>query len=149
MIYTIVGYKPNGTDSVMGCVQDRVDSDFLLETFEDANGAAKRYAEMSLEEPYSRYMPHEWEISVLYNGQEEEDFRYNSMNTPIEFQLIDVFKKLCDRFIDEIKNARQEAVIAKKKKEEAQRERQKTIDKKNKERKERKELKRLIEKYNI
>lgn len=110
MIYTIIGYKSNGTDSVMGCVQDRVDSDFDIESFHNSEDAANYYAKLIMEPDYSQYMAHSWEITILFNGQEDQDFHYDADNDyeeiPEHIRLTKNFDKLCNEAITDIEKER-------------------------------------------
>lgn len=107
MIYTIIGYKENATDSVMGCVQDRVDSDFDLETFIDPLAAAKHCAKLIMEPDYSTYLSHAWDITILFNGEPEEDFHCDVDDDYAEItehiQITKDFDKLCDEAVIAIK----------------------------------------------
>jgi len=140
--YTIIGYKPNGVDSVMGCVQDRVDSDFLHETFIDRrDDAAQLYSEMQTAEPYSTYMAHEWEeIIVLFNGLDQDDYGWDigwKNRDPEAEQEVKDFFDLAERKRHVILDNRIAEAERKRKKAEADKKREKTDAAKKKEKAER------------
>jgi len=118
-VYTVIGYKPNGVDSVMGCIQDRVDSDFLFEVFREAETAAEFVASLELAEPYSKYMRHEWEeIIILLDGLPENEFGWNEdwmIRSDEAEDIIRNFNNLKDAAIQSIRD-RREAEAAKEKK---------------------------------
>lgn len=152
--YTIIAYRCNGTDSVMGCVQDRVDSDFDLEVFygEDAlTRAASHHAAFECALPYSKYMTHEWEVYVLFDGMEAEGFRYDWQNDyaeiPEHVKIITAYEEEVAACKEIIKTSRQKAADAAKKKAASVAKRRATLAKKKKEADERAQLKRLQEKY--
>jgi hypothetical protein len=82
----------------MGCVQERVDSDFDIEVFYDAQPAAAYYAKLTMEPDHGPYIAHEWELTVLYDGQPEDYFRYDPANDyaviPDNIELMKQFDQL-------------------------------------------------------
>lgn len=152
LVITIIGYKPNGVDSVMGCVQDRVDSDFMYERFiNDMDSAADLYAKMYTEEPYSEFMNHEWEeIVVLFNGLDRDDYGWDELwenRDPIAVAEVNAFFELTEKKIQEIRDNRIKEAERKKKKAETQKKRKAAYAAKKKEKDELAEYERLKEKY--
>ncbi len=152
MNITIIGYKCNGTDSVMGCVQDRVDSDMEIWGFSGKDAldcAAAKYAEMAEEPPYSRYMSHDWELTILYNGLESDDAMYDGEGEAIEgvHEAIMWMNEKIKDYCDAIKEERQKAADAAKKKAASAAKRRATLAKKKKEAAERAQFEALKAKY--
>lgn len=149
-VYSIIGYKPNEVDSVMGCVQDRVDSDFDFETFTDVNMAAAYVAKLEMELPYSQFIAHSWEITVLFDGQPEDDFRYDPITyeeLPDNLEIIKTFQQLVDGKIQEIKYEREEAKKAERERKLAKEKAQKEKTLKEKEKYEREQYEYLKNKF--
>lgn len=113
VVYTLIAYRCSWTDSVMGCTQDRGDSDLEIETFLDAEAAAKTYAEYEMSPPYSQYVANSWEITTLFNGEEESEFQIDESNDydelPDNIDIVKQFDQLCKSACEKIKEEREAA----------------------------------------
>jgi hypothetical protein len=80
--FTLICYRPNGTDTCRNCVMGRSDSDFELKVFDNPEGAADHWAAKLLEDKSSAREVCSWEITLLIDGrnrgewyEDEEDGR--------------------------------------------------------------------------
>ena len=67
--YTLICYRPNGTDTCRNCVMGRSDSDFELKVFDNAGDAADHWATKLLEDKTSAREVCSWEITLLIDGR--------------------------------------------------------------------------------
>jgi hypothetical protein len=72
LVYTLVGYRPNGTDSCRNCVMGRSDSDFFLNVHTDVERLADEWARRRFNEAQgaSREIC-SYEYTLLINGLDE------------------------------------------------------------------------------
>ena len=152
---TLVGYKDNKEDCIRGCLMGTVDSNFFLESYSNLELAAKDYAKRDMEDPYADYehLHHSWEITVLFDGIEEEHFIYTVNGDYLveavaeREQIINEFRALVEKEKNVIKAAREEEKRKAKAAEKKRKEKAKAEAARKKEAKERAELERLKQKY--
>jgi hypothetical protein len=64
--YTIIGYRPDGSNSCRGCVMDRWGSEFNMEHTTDRDTAIQHIAELAYANIDTE--TDEWEINLLFDG---------------------------------------------------------------------------------
>jgi hypothetical protein len=88
--YTLIAYKPNGSDCCRGCVMSRWNSDFELCTFEyivDLENELFRFHKLTDETEGS------YELTILVNGIEESYLRDEELITDIDFCRSKAYKR--------------------------------------------------------
>lgn len=122
IVFTILAYRPSWTDSVMGCVQDQGDSEFEFEVHYDLKDAAESIARYRSAPPYNKYVINEWELTILFNGEEAQFFiendEYNII--PEHQNTVINLEKQVQIELDKINRNREEAKRKKKEQERIQ-----------------------------
>ena len=97
MNITIIHYRPNGSDSCMGCHMGSSDSDFSIYTAESEDDAAASIANRLEEDSKSDREYCCWESHILLNGltEDEEEYDYKIHRS--------IFKKAEEMFNDKVK----------------------------------------------
>lgn len=66
--YTLIAYRPDGVDSVMGCIQGRSSSEYDIISKEDIDSFLEQWAELVFRDMTRGYEDEPYEYTIFYQG---------------------------------------------------------------------------------
>lgn len=79
--YTLIAYRPDGVDSVMGCIQGRSSSEYDIISKDDIDSFLEQWAELVFRDMTRGYEDEPYEYNLFYQGniinQYDGDEDYN------------------------------------------------------------------------